>query len=89
MGHISGANFTRIKQRIALVVSNDHRIEGIAGRVTADDKLLTLVDLIFDPGAAALSRFVKRILPLGDNTLESKFRDSPDHVIEASVHGFR
>jgi hypothetical protein len=55
MGHKAGANFPGIKQVVALIISNDHGIERIAGRIAANDELLAFLDLIFDPGSAALS----------------------------------
>ena len=70
MGHKAGANFPGIEQGLALKIPNDHGIKGIAGRVTADDELLAFVNFVFDPSSAALSRLIKRILPLGDDTLK-------------------
>ena len=73
MLHKACANLPGIEQLIAVMISYDHGIEGIARCVAANYKFLPFVNLVFNPGSASLARLVKRILALGDDTFESKF----------------
>jgi hypothetical protein len=55
----SRANLAGIPELLALVISDDERIDAvIAGSVPTDDKLLLLVEFQLDPRAAPLSRVV-------------------------------
>ena len=65
MVHKACADFPGIEQIFTLIVPYDYSFERMAGSVAANDELLALVDLIFDPGSATLARLVKRILLLG------------------------
>lgn len=71
MRHKAGANFSSKEQLVAVVMSDDHRIEWIAGRVSADDELLTFIDLVFGPGIAAAPRLVQGIISFGDDAFEA------------------
>src|SRR4030095_14309425 len=75
VSHLGG-----IEQALALVITNDQGIKRIAWRVTADNKPLSTVNLILDPGTASVARLIERVLPLGDNALETELHSDSDQL---------
>ena len=70
-----------VDQVVVFVISNDDGIETVSTRdVSADYKLLTKVDPVFDPGAAPLSGLVQTIFSLADDPFESLLTNSPEDV---------
>ena len=64
MVHKACTDFPGVDQIFTLVIPNDYSVEGISMSVAADHEFLTLDNIIFDPGAAALSRLIN-ITPAG------------------------
>jgi hypothetical protein len=66
----SGADSAGEKQSPALTITNQQRPEVLAGAlrlgVAADDKLLLLGQLDFDPSTATPSTLIKRVRPFSD-----------------------
>ena len=85
MSHKAVSHLGSVKEPLALVISDYQRIKRITGRVTADDKLLSPVDLILDPCAGSFARLVDGILALGDDALKPKLLGDPDQLVRACV----
>ena len=85
MRHKTRSNFTDITELPALVTSHNERIEWIAGSVSADDKFLRTVKVVFKPGATAPARLVKRTFALGDHALKLKFLRCPDELARLNI----
>src|SRR2546427_3159883 len=57
----------------------------LAVEPTADHQLLAVAILDLDPGAAAASRLVPRVQPLGHDALEARLRARLEHRLAGSL----
>ena len=61
-------------------VADDHCTERIARRIAANHELLRLVDLVFEPGTAALDGLATGVFTLGDDALKSELLYQRDQL---------
>jgi len=82
MWHESGPHLGNVLQFRSLITTNDQGIERVAAQsIPADHKFLRLVDLVFEPGAAALTGFVDRAFALRDHTFQLQLPCSTDQLV--------
>ena len=76
IAHLAGKH-----QFLAFVVADDQRIERIVWRVSADHERLCLVNLVLEPGTAALTGLVAGVPSLGDDPLKPELFDQWDQQV--------
>src|SRR4051794_1531324 len=62
------AHLGDVNQPVTVVISDDEGIKRTSGSIAADDKLLPLIELVFNPGAAPFSRLIFRVSPFADDS---------------------
>src|SRR5215470_9602483 len=76
------ARSCHIHQLVAVIVADDQRIKAMrSGEIPADDKLLSAIDAVFDPGTASLARLVVAVLFLPDNSFKPLFADRGKQIV--------
>jgi len=84
------AHFSGKPKLFPLVVAHQQRIDAVRSRsISADDKLLLLVEFQLDPRAAAFARLVMRIRALGDDALQSDSGNGFDYLLWRARERFR
>src|SRR5262249_22544596 len=76
------ARSCHIHQLVSVIVADDQRIKAMrSGEIPADDKLLSAIHAILDPGAASFSRLVVAVLLLADDSFQPLLADRGKQVV--------